>query len=574
MALAFAIVMLYTRFSLQEFVSKEIGMQTINEARFIAQLYNDLPMVDTKKIIDKDLGNKRFSLYDANANLIADNHIDEQEFSPAHNDADLLEIQQAQNTGEGIATRVDEVTKKHTIYVAIRLKNNDIIRIATPSEGYIPFIQNQPKVTMLIMVLSLTFTTIISFILTRPLKHDLSQIMHTIDGIAMRKYQRRLRNLSNKELEPLGTKINYMTTQIEEQIRTTADQTEQLQSILDTMSEGVLVLGPNGGIRRCNRALSAMFPAAAKANGMQVMEAIPAPALQSAIEKIVATPKSEYNKELSIVPLQLQLAEDRVFSVQVTRAGTNKLNLGAVAVFHDVTAMMRLERIRSDFVANVSHELRTPLTAIQGYAETLTELDGMPQNSRRFAEIIRKNGAYLAQMVEELLSLARLESGEIPMHIATMHPTESINTAINLCRKQFDARRISIDIQVPQELKIVASNQCLTQVFRNLLENASRYAKVGSTVLIKAMQDPIELSMTRFAVCDDGPGIPHSDLDRVFERFYRVEKHRNHASTGLGLAICKHTVERLGGRIWVESPTDKHSTVFYFTIPTTLGETK
>ncbi len=571
--LAFCIIALYVRLSLQENILQEVSTQTLSEARIIAHIFNNLPESETKQISNIRLDNQRISIFTPQGDLLDDSHVPSKEFSPAHNDADQPELQQAITIGEGTHIRHDDISNNYTVFAAVRLNNNNIVRISTSPASYIPFMLTQPKIIFFIIILICSLALLISYILALPLKRDISQVKNIIEDIARGKYQRRLNSLSNKEFNPLAEQINHMTTQIEGQIRTTEDQKEQLQSILDTMNEGVLVLGPNGGIRRYNQALSLMFPAIVNAKGRQVMEVIPIPTLQKAIEDIVQSAKAN-GEDLNIGPLQLELPTERVFSVQLTGTGSKNQNFSAVIVFHDITSLIRLERIRSDFVANVSHELRTPLTAIQGYAETLTELDELPKNSRRFAEIIHKNGTYLARMVEELLALARLESGDVPMQITPIPVMESINAAIGLCRRQFELQNIQLDIQVHENLHIMASSQHLTQIFRNLLENAGRYAPKDSKVLIKALQDYHEKSMISFAVCDNGPGIPEPDQDRIFERFYRVEKHRSHASTGLGLAICKHTVERLGGRIWVESPTNEYATVFYFTIPTALGDVK
>ncbi len=570
--LTFMLAMSYMRQNLEESIVKDLSVKALNEAKIMATLYDSMPETTVNQIIPEHIAGARISLINAEGTLISDSLIAEKDFSPVHNYADRPEVKQAINSGSGVDIRYHDEIRSQSVFAAARLKNNNILRIATPTGKYLPLLQNQTKVFSILIISTGFIAFLVAFFITKPLKRDIKQIINTIEAIAMGKYQLRLSNLLYKEFTPLEAKVNYMATQVEEHIRTTADQKEQLQSILDTMTEGVLVLGPNGSIRRYNRALRAMFPNIEKAHGMQVVEAIPAPSLQKAIENIIEMPAQ--NGGHSVGPLQFELAHERVFSIQLTRAGTNDVNLGAVAVFHDISGLMRLERVRSDFVANVSHELRTPLTAIQGYAETLTELDNMPENSRRFAEIIRKHGAYLARMVEELLALARLESGDVPMQIVETNPLESINAAIALCRRQFDLHEVEILLHVPENLTIMASIQHLTQIFRNLLENAGRYAPKGGQVHIKALQDPLEKSMTRFAVCDNGPGIPAPDKDRIFERFYRVEKHRSHASTGLGLAICKHTVERLGGRIWVESPTDAFATVFYFTIPTALGDIK
>lgn len=238
--------------------------------------------------------------------------------------------------------------------------------------------------------------------------------------------------------------------------------------------------------------------------------------------------------------------------------------------------IVRLERVRRDFVANVSHELRTPLTAIQGYAETLTALDNAPEDCRRFGEIIRKHGAYLGVMVEELLTLARLEAGDSADNACVLIPLrveDIFAQAHTLCHSLLSAKKLHLECTIAPELTVMGNAGILTQVFRNLLENACRHAPTGSCICFEARKDHNKDDKVFFRVCDNGPGIPQAALPRIFERFYRVEKHRGGTpSTGLGLAICKHGVERQGGRIWVESPAHDCATALCFTLPITTLE--
>ena len=269
--------------------------------------------------------------------------------------------------------------------------------------------------------------------------------------------------------------------------------------------------------------------------------------------------------------LHLELPSGQVMSVCIslpTSADTEKGGqLGAVAVFHDITELMRLERVRRDFVANVSHELRTPLTAIQGYAETLVSLDGPPE-CRRFGEIILKHGAYLSRMVEDLLTLARLEGKSGSLELGPVDPRDALAQATGMCREVLERRRCKVESQIPADCRVLASPPHLTQVFRNLLENAGRYAPEGGSIRVSARQ--VGDSVV-FRVTDDGPGIPKQDLERIFERFYQVERHRGQASTGLGLAICKHIIERHGGSIRAESPASDGNTALVFTLTSVHG---
>ncbi len=424
---------------------------------------------------------------------------------------------------------------------------------------------------------ALVAALILTLALQKIIKGEFFPIKDFVKSLTRGEYQRRLSAAPCDAYVAVVNPINNLAMHVEDHVKTLTARNEELQTILDTMTEGVLVLTGNGSIQHCNKALQRMFPNTSKAQGWQVVEAIPVPVLQKAVDDILRKPLSNGNNgngnggEKITTSLQLELSPDRVFAVHLSRTPSSVLPLGAVVVFHDISPIVRLERVRRDFVANVSHELRTPLTAIQGYAETLINTNGFPEEYVRFVEIIRKNGAYLGRMVEELLALARLENAHVPLQIASVHAQESLQAAMALCRQQLDLRKVGIRVDFPEDLVVKANTQHLTQVFRNLIENAGRYAPEGGELLITAQQDTQEANV-HFTVHDKGPGIPEEDCQRIFERFYRVEKHRSHGSTGLGLAICKHTVERLGGRIWVESPAQEYATAFHFTIPTFSGD--
>ena len=242
-------------------------------------------------------------------------------------------------------------------------------------------------------------------------------------------------------------------------------------------------------------------------------------------------------------------------------------NAMADSIEAQIKELAELSLVQQRFVSDVSHELRTPLTAIQGYAETLISLDASPE-CRRFGEIILKHGVSLSRMVDDLLTLARLEGKTGSLELSPVDPREAVSQAVGMCREALERRKCSVVMDIPETCRVRASLPHLAQVFRNLIENAGRYAPEGSSVRISARESGPDVVIR---VVDDGPGIPKADLERVFERFYQVERHRGQATTGLGLAICKHIVERHGGRIRAESPTQDGSTALVFTISSVHG---
>ena len=238
---------------------------------------------------------------------------------------------------------------------------------------------------------------------------------------------------------------------------------------------------------------------------------------------------------------------------------------GAVAVLHDQTDIERVEKTRRDFIANVSHELRTPLTSVQGYAETLLDSRSLPDNLREFVEVIRKNAMRMSRLTEDLLVLARVESGEQNFNFQIAMPQELLDDAVQTFQDIAAGRGIELSVMNTASSAVWVDRYAIHQVFTNLIDNALKYGAHGNKVLVGACdtEDGVQ-----FYVRDFGSGIPSEHLPRLFERFYRVDKARSLESggTGLGLAIAKHVVRAHSGNIRAESELN-HGSTFYFTLP-------
>ncbi|MFT4302128.1 MAG: ATP-binding protein [Desulfovibrio sp.] len=586
---------------------------------------------------------ERLSLLNSKGSVLGDTAPGAQPITRLDNHADRPEVREAMNGAPGFTIRPSGTLGKDLAYAAVTLRNGDILRVSVPLASLRQIIDSRLAVFTQIGLITVALSLVLAGLLSGALRRSLSQMVSVVEAISLGNFQRRLRRIPGREFAPLADAVNRMAENIEEHIRAAAEQTAQLESILDTMSDGVLVLGPRGRIRRCNRALAREFPAAASALGAQVVEVIPSPPLQNAVDDIMAEAEAQNfarQRALALAAsvshdaaenvgsaksqadfssgdatspdqtadlddsakadlvsaasasaadgsekgdvgslesgrvqryLHLELPSGQVMSVCISLPGAADTaeggQVGAVAVFHDITELMRLERVRRDFVANVSHELRTPLTAIQGYAETLISLDGPPE-CRRFGEIILKHGVCLSRMVDDLLTLARLEGKSGSLELAPVDPREALAQATGMCREVLERRHCRVESHIAPDCRVMASLPHLTQVFRNLLENAGRYAPEGGSIRVNARQ--VGDSVV-FRITDDGPGIPRQDLERVFERFYQVERHRGQASTGLGLAICKHIIERHGGSIRAESPAPDGNTALVFTLTSVHG---
>ncbi len=486
------------------------------------------------------------------------------------NHLDRPEIQQAMKSGYGYSMRDSGTLDTRYVYAAVTLNEGGVLRLAVPMESVKHDVWNRSGILLQVGFITVIISLIIAVLVSLSLKNSFLPMIGIVKEIAQGQLHRRILKIPGREFAPLATAVNSMATSIEEQVHSYADKTAQLETVLNSMSDGVLVLDPKGQIRRCNKAMERYFPVMKKSVGRQVVEVLPAPQVQNAIDGLLSENKSENRNESrskngvnQSVSLHLGLATGQVFSVFLSKPAKPDRRCGLVAVFHDVTDIMRLEQVRRDFVANVSHELRTPLTAICGYAETILSVKDKDK-CRKFAQVILRNAYGLERMIKDLLDLSTLEKEGTSKKLEPVYVLDSANEALDICASALRERDLNVECTIPEDCEVMADNIYLSQVFRNLIENASRYADKGSTVRITHRYDNGQVFLR---VQNKGPLIPPQDLERIFERFYSVERHRGQAgTTGLGLSICRHILERYHGRIWAESPDSQGCTSFVFAL--------
>jgi two-component system phosphate regulon sensor histidine kinase PhoR len=345
-----------------------------------------------------------------------------------------------------------------------------------------------------------------------------------------------------------------------------ADQAAQSRlhqfAILDSVIEGVLVLDRDGKIQTFNKSLARLFRFEGDIRGRTLMEGLRSHELLDLAERVKREGQVR-EFELAVAGIQ----ETRYF--EVNAAGVRDLKHepgGIVMVFHDYTRLKELESVRKEFVANVSHELRTPLTLIKGYVETL--LDGAkddPSVATRFLQKIEKHTARLTFLIEDLLTLSHLEAGQTVVHPQANHLEPIVERVIEELQTTATEKHLTLRNEISPELEANIDADRIQQVFYNLIDNAVKYGRENGHVAIRARTDN---GTVEVAVEDDGRGIPEDARQRIFERFYRVDRARSRdaGGTGLGLAIVKHIVQAHGGKVWVESKLEEGST-FYFTVP-------
>ena len=340
-------------------------------------------------------------------------------------------------------------------------------------------------------------------------------------------------------------------------------QAERTTALFDRMVEGIIVVGLDGKIRLANHAAAELFGFKLPVQDRTVLEATRHHEVAALVARLEIEP-AVLNHELRLD----RVTETRFLQVNALalRAASGARD-GAIVVFHDLTRLRQLEAVRQEFVANVSHELRTPLSLIKSAAETL--IDGGrsdPAITARFLEIIDKNANRLTLVIDDLLLLARLDSGRVELSLGTVGLRAAAQDALDDAALIARARGVSLHNQVPAGILAHADPERLRQVLANLVDNAIKYGRADGNVTLGGQA--LAGARVELTVRDDGPGIPAEAKSRIFERFYRVDKARSReqGGTGLGLAIVKNVVQAHGGEVRVES-SPGNGTEFFITLP-------
>jgi two-component system phosphate regulon sensor histidine kinase PhoR len=364
------------------------------------------------------------------------------------------------------------------------------------------------------------------------------------------------------EIGDLAQSLNAMSDEIKDKIEKANSERAKLDLVLSSMFEGVIVTDETEKIILMNPSLRRLFLLDSNPEGKKPLEVIRNTAVEDMVERII-----EGKQQLAIEEITVNTPEEKVLKVNGVPIMRNSRLEGAILVFHDITELRRLEQVRRDFVANVSHELRTPISSIKGYAETL--LEGALEdkdNAKEFISIIYQDSNRLAALINDLLDLSRIESGNMKMSFVALDPLALIKRAVSVIENQAKAKSIALKFDISSSLpQIKADETRFSQVMINMLDNAIKYSSEGGRVTISAKAVD---KMLQIDVSDTGIGISEVDLPRIFERFYRVDKARSRelGGTGLGLSIVKHIISAHGGQVWVKSELGNGS-IFSFTIP-------
>jgi len=452
------------------------------------------------------------------------------------------------------------------MYVAVPVMRDGkaigVVRVAMPltaMEQILSQVQHQIIFGGLVVLL---LAALLSLFVSRRISKPLERIKQGAERFAAGDFSYRLHSIGSVEIGSLAETMNDMAAQLEERLQTVGKERNQREAVLSSMVEGVLAVDTDGHIISLNKAAAQFF------NVFQ-----PETAPGRSIEEVFRNIKlqrfvSEVLEGQETLECELVVQNNQAYYLQAR--GTNLLGLqgrriGAVVVFNDVSRLRRLENLRRDFVANVSHELKTPITSIKGFVETL--LDGAikdPVEAERFLKIVAKHADRLNAIIEDLLMLSRLEQdGKEGMEMQKTGLCGLMNSAVEVCARRAAEKNITIRVECSEELTATVNPPLIEQALINLIGNAVKYSADGKTVIVsvRAEKDGIALS-----VKDQGCGIEERHLERLFERFYRVDsgRSRQEGGTGLGLSIVKHIAQAHGGTVSVQSRYGEGSTFSIF----------
>jgi len=398
------------------------------------------------------------------------------------------------------------------------------------------------------------FAVLVAAVASQYVGWRLQRIVNFAERVAGGDLTARIASTSKDEIGQVASALDKTTRRVEESFARVQTSQRELETLLNSMQDAVIAVDVDGRVQWANRGMDRLLMRAPRLNA-PLIDSVRDPDFLAAIQEAARDQVVTSARSNTIVT-------GRTFDVTAAPMPGG----GAVAVLRDLTETERMEKTRRDFIANVSHELRTPLTSIQGYTETL--LDGAIEDNhvRDFLEIIRKNAARMSRLTEDLLTLARVESGEQRFEIESVSAEELLQDGLESFREV--ARPYGVELLVENAVpasNVNADREAIHQILSNLIENALKYAASGKKIILGARP---AATGVEFYVQDFGPGISSEHLPRLFERFYRVDKARSRESggTGLGLAIAKHIVLAHQGTIRAESELN-HGSTFLFILP-------
>jgi two-component system phosphate regulon sensor histidine kinase PhoR len=476
--------------------------------------------------------------------------------------SDRPEIIQALKNGEGSSTRYSKTENDTMYYYARKVEKNGgiyVLRLSVQVDEIRDIQKNYLNLLLLTTAIGIIICTVIVYFYVNIITKPIRMLTRLSTTIALGQYEKRINITSKDEIGQLGHAFNLMARRLQETITDLSDKQSKLISILASMDDGVIVIDNNEKILIINYAAQQLFELEGDQTGKYFIE---------------VTRNKEIHEIINIIPdedveIIINHPTKKNLRIKATRVINYNENLGVMLFIQDITKIKTLEKMRSDFVANVSHELKSPLTSIKGFAETLKYVEDKPTREK-FLDIIYIESERLTRLINDILTLSELENKDSSVNFEKIDVNKSIEEIFYIMEPAAKGKNINIKLELETNpITIYGDRDKFKQMIINLVDNGIKYTNAGGLVTIKTLNLDKRVKIT---ITDNGIGIPNKNIQRLFERFYRVDKGRSRemGGTGLGLAIVKHIVYLFNGEINVESSVGQ-GTSFILDFPS--GET-
>ncbi len=535
----------------ENMLRSEIDLSLRQKTQMFALRVEAAPQASLQQIAEQtsQAAGTRITIIDSSGKVLADT---EAKPDQMENHSTRPEFIAALHGQVGSSTRISKTIGVELLYVAVPIPGG-AVRMAYPlsaireANRHIRWDLGEASAVAALLAL------LLAFLATQSIGRRLLRITDFAERVAAGDLSARIQEESTDEIAHVASALDKTARKLEEGFHAVETSRQTLETLLNSMQEAVIAVSQDECVLWANQRMERLLPSGIRL-GAPLVQSVRDPEILASINTAVTT------REVTMARAA-KIFSGRIFDVTAAPMPGG----GAVAVLHDQTDIERVEKTRRDFIANVSHELRTPLTSVQGYAETILDSRSLPENLREFVEIIRKNASRMSRLTEDLLVLARVESGELKLNFQIVMPQELLEEAVQTFQEIAASRGIELSVMNTASSAVWVDRDAIHQVFTNLIDNALKYGDQGGKVLVGACETE---EGVQFYVRDFGSGIPSEHLPRLFERFYRVDKARSRESggTGLGLAIAKHVVRAHSGNIRAESELN-HGSTFYFILP-------
>ena len=547
-------------------IRAKLEQQISNELMAHARIVDLYPMKEIQAHVGEiaDIARARVTIIDGDGYVIAET---DPEAAALGSHLERPEIQEARVRGSGKTTRYSRTLKENMIYVALPIRKGPeivgYIRLARPLGDVRKTIEEFTAILLQAFLIILVSSVAVAFFFSRKLTTPIRDMEHFTERLRRGETPGTLMIRSSDEIGQLAENINYMVDELQKRIAALQEEKAKVEAAFSSALDGVLILDPQGRIETVNRGMWAMTGERYRdLVGKTPLEAFRNLGLQKALD--------QYRSSGMPVSQEMELGEGEpvMLDVSITPVrGVDAAEGKTMLVFHDLTRLKKLERMRVDFVANVTHEIKTPLTAIMGFVETLQEgaIEDR-ETAKKFLSTIARHAERLNRLVDDLLTISNTELGEIHFSFESVALSGIAQSVLHMIQQKAEEKKIEIASAIPEGLPLIrADRDRLSQVLINVLDNAVKFTPEGGRVTLAASPAAGQEVVVR--IIDTGIGVPKDEISRLGERFYRVDKTRSRelGGTGLGLSIVKHLMAAHKGRMEIESQLGRGTSVsLYF----------